>query len=198
VETTKIPENKIEEKLTIINKETKTMETDKKQSSYSAVLHTTAGDITIKLNDDQTPKTVQNFVDLAKKDFYNGVIFHRVIDGFMIQGGGFTKDFAQKPVHAAIENEAANGLKNLRGTLAMARTGEVNSATAQFFINVKDNDFLDFKSKTPSGYGYAVFGKVIEGMDIVDQIKTVKTGSHGFYQDVPKDPIVIISATEVK
>ncbi|MBA2727417.1 MAG: peptidylprolyl isomerase, partial [Parachlamydiaceae bacterium] len=147
---------------------------------------------------EKAPETVKNFLQYVESGFYNGTIFHRVIDGFMIQGGGFTKDMAQKKVQAPIKNEAFNGLKNTRGTLAMARTGDVDSATAQFFINVKDNTFLDFKAKTPSEFGYAVFAKVVEGMDVIDAIKGVKTNTQGMHSDVPAEPIEIIKATVVQ
>lgn len=159
---------------------------------------TSKGDIKIELYQKQAPISVQNFLDYVKSGQYNHTIFHRVIDGFMVQGGGFTADFKQKPTKAPIKNEADNGLKNTRGTLAMARTSDVDSASSQFFINVVDNPFLDFRSKTPSGYGYAVFGKVIDGMDVVDKIKTVKTGSAGGHQDVPKEPVEILEAVQVQ
>ena len=159
------------------------------------LLKTTKGDIKLELYPEKAPATVKNFLAYASEGFYNGTVFHRVIDGFMIQGGGFTKDMQQKPTKAPVANEADNGLKNEKGTIAMARTSDPNSATAQFFINVADNSFLNFTSKTPQGYGYCVFGKVIEGMDIVDSIKKVKTGSKGMFQDVPVEPVEIISAT---
>lgn len=162
------------------------------------LIKTNKGDIKVELFQKEAPNSVKNFLQYVKDGHYNNTIFHRVIDGFMIQGGGFTKDFKQKPTKAPIKNEADNGLKNTRGTLAMARTSVVDSATNQFFINVADNSFLDFRSKTPSGYGYAVFGKVIEGMDVVDKIKGAKTGSNGMYQDVPKDTIEILEVTEEK
>ncbi len=162
------------------------------------LLTTSKGDIKIELYAEKAPETVKNFLQYVESGFYNGTIFHRVIDGFMIQGGGFTKDMAQKKVQAPIKNEAFNGLKNTRGTLAMARTGDVDSATAQFFINVKDNTFLDFKAKTPSEFGYAVFAKVVEGMDVIDAIKGVKTNTQGMHSDVPAEPIEIIKATVVQ
>ena len=140
-----------------------------------AKIETDLGAIEIELDEKKAPATVKNFVDYAKSGHYNGTIFHRVIDGFMIQGGGFTPDMDQKPTKAPIRNEAMNGLKNARGTIAMARTMVVDSATSQFFINLVDNDFLDHRSKTPSGYGYCVFGKVTKGMDVVDKIAAVKT-----------------------
>jgi cyclophilin family peptidyl-prolyl cis-trans isomerase len=161
-------------------------------------LDTSRGPITLELADKQAPKSVENFLAYVRDGFYNGTIFHRVIDGFMIQGGGFTTDFQQKPTRAPIPNEADNGLKNRRGTVAMARTGDPNSATAQFFINVKDNAFLDHRGPTPQGWGYAVFGKVVDGMDVVDQIRQTPTGSGGpggRFSDVPVTPIVIESAT---
>jgi cyclophilin family peptidyl-prolyl cis-trans isomerase len=172
-----------------------TERTNMKETSNhkTALIQTTLGDIKIELYEDKAPVSVKNFIAYADEGAYDGTIFHRVIDGFMIQGGGFTKDFKQKPTKAPIKNEADNGLKNERGTLAMARTNVVDSATNQFFINVTDNSFLDFRSKDPSGYGYAVFGKVIDGMDVVDKIKKVKTGSYGPYQDVPKDSVEIIN-----
>ena len=154
-------------------------------------METSVGTITLELNDEKAPETVKNFVQYAKDGHYDGTIFHRVIDGFMIQGGGFTKDMNQKKTREPIRNEAMNGLKNLRGTIAMARTMVVDSATSQFFINLVDNDFLDFQSPSPQGFGYAVFGKVTDGMDVVDKIAKVKTGSVGPYQNVPGEAIVI-------
>lgn len=161
-------------------------------------LDTSLGAITLELAEDQAPKTVENFLDYAREGFYNGTIFHRVIDGFMIQGGGFTADFQQKTTRAPIQNEADNGLKNQRGTIAMARTGDPHSATAQFFINVQDNPALDYRAATTQGWGYTVFGKVIEGMDVVDQIRRVPTGTGGpggRFSDVPVTPVVIESVT---
>ena len=152
------------------------------------------GDIKIELDQRKAPASASNFVQYVQDGHYNGTIFHRVIDGFMIQGGGFTKEFEQKPTRKPIKNEADNGLKNSRGTVAMARTADVDSATAQFFINVADNSFLDFRSPNPREYGYAVFGKVVGGMDVVDKIKKVKTQSKGVHQDVPSDTVEIISA----
>lgn len=160
------------------------------------LMKTSKGDIEIELYQDKAPITVKNFLDYANEGFYNGTIFHRVIDGFMIQGGGFTSDMAQKPTKAPIKNEADNGLNNSRGTLAMARTSVVDSATGQFFINVVDNPFLDYQS--PSNYGYAVFGKVTKGMSVVDDIKNVKTGSKAGHRDVPVEPVEIISVTVEK
>ena len=156
-----------------------------------ATIETTMGTITLALDEEKAPATVANFVQYAKDGHYDGTIFHRVIDGFMIQGGGFTKDMNQKPTREPIRNEAMNGLKNSRGTIAMARTMVVDSATSQFFINLVDNDFLDFQTPTPQGFGYAVFGKVTDGMEVVDQIAKVKTGFAGPHQNVPETAIVI-------
>lgn len=161
-------------------------------------LHTNMGDIVIELYPEKAPKTVENFLSYVKDGFYNDTIFHRVINNFMIQGGGFEPGMKQKQTKAPIENEADNGLKNDNYTVAMARTGDPHSATAQFFINVADNDFLNFTAPTPSGWGYAVFGKVVEGTDVVDKIKQVKTTSKGFYQDVPVDDVVIEKASVVE
>jgi peptidyl-prolyl cis-trans isomerase B (cyclophilin B) len=152
---------------------------------------TSQGDIVIELYPDKAPETVDNFMTYVNSKFYNGLIFHRVIPTFMIQGGGFTESMSRKEGNAPIKNEADNGLSNERGTIAMARTGEPHSATSQFFINVKDNSTLDFKSKSPQGWGYCVFGKVISGMDVVDKIKDVKTTSRDGYNDVPVEPILI-------
>ena len=160
-------------------------------------MKTSMGMITIELYADKAPKSVANFLQYAKDGFYDGTIFHRVIDGFMIQGGGFTPDMQQKPTNAPIKNEADNGLKNTRYTLAMARTNDPHSATAQFFINVADNGFLDFKSPTGNGWGYCVFGKVVEGTEVVDKIKDVATGNQGFHQDVPRESVIIESATVI-
>ncbi len=160
-------------------------------------LQTTKGTIVLELDDEKAPETVQNFIDYVKSGHYDGTIFHRVIDGFMIQGGGFTKDMNQKETRAPIRNEAANGLRNKRGTIAMARTMVVDSATSQFFINLVDNDFLDFTAPTTQGYGYAVFGKVTDGMDVVDAIAKVKTGYHGPHQNVPEETIEITHAEVV-
>ena len=158
-------------------------------------LHTNFGDIKIELDFEKAPKSAANFKQYVEEGHYDGTIFHRVINGFMIQGGGFDKDMNQKTTRDPIENEADNGLKNDIGTLAMARTMDPHSASAQFFINVKDNDFLNFKSKDMNGWGYCVFGKVTEGMDIVEKIKAVKTGNQGMHQDVPVDPVVIESTS---
>ncbi len=157
-------------------------------------LTTTLGAITIQLNTEKAPISSKNFIQYVKDGFYEGTIFHRVIPGFMAQGGGFTADFAQKKTNDTIKNEADNGLKNTRGSLAMARTSDPDSATAQFFINYKDSSFLDHTSPTPSGWGYAVFGEVIEGMDVVDEMAKMPTGNHGGHQDVPKTDIVINKA----
>ncbi|GAB7126393.1 peptidylprolyl isomerase [Silvimonas sp. JCM 19000] len=157
-------------------------------------LQTSMGDIVLELNDEKAPKTVANFVQYVNDGHYDGTVFHRVIDGFMVQGGGFEAGLKQKPTRDAIQNEADNGLTNDAYTVAMARTPEPHSASAQFFINVSNNDFLNYKSPTPQGWGYAVFGKVVEGKEVVDQIKGVKTGNKGFHQDVPKDDVSIIKA----
>ena len=156
-----------------------------------AVIETSMGTITLALDEAKAPLTVANFAQYAKDGFYDGTIFHRVIDGFMIQGGGFTKDMNQKDTREAIRNEAMNGLKNERGTIAMARTSVVDSATSQFFINLVDNDFLDFQNPTPQGFGYAVFGKVTDGMDVVDAIAKVRTGNVGYFQNVPAETVTI-------
>lgn len=161
-------------------------------------LDTSMGPITLELADEQAPKSVENFLVYARGGFYDGTLFHRVIDGFMIQGGGFSPDFQQQATRAPIPNEANNGLKNRRGTVAMARTGDPNSATAQFFINVKDNDFLDYRAPTPQGWGYAVFGQVIDGMEVVDKIRQAPTGAGGpggRFSDVPLTPVIIKSVT---
>lgn len=158
-------------------------------------LHTTYGDINIELDFDKAPKTAANFLQYCRDGFYAGTIFHRVIDGFMVQGGGMLPNMEQKETGAPIQNEADNGLKNDIGTLAMARTQDPHSATAQFFINVNNNDFLNHRSKDMQGWGYCVFGKVTSGMDVVEKIKAVPTGSHGFHQDVPKDSVVIERVT---
>ena len=160
-----------------------------------ATIDTTLGTITLELDAGRAPETVANFVAYAKDGHYDGTIFHRVIDGFMIQGGGFTKDMNQKPTRGPIRNEAANGLLNRRGTVAMARTMVVDSATSQFFINLVDNGFLDFRNPTPQGFGYAVFGRVTKGMDVVDKIAKVETGNRGMHQDVPVRTVSIKSVT---
>ena len=158
------------------------------------VLETNHGEIRINLFADKAPETVANFLIYVNSGFYNGTIFHRVIDGFMVQGGGFAPGMEQKPVEAPIKNEANNGLANKVGTLAMARTPDPHSATAQFFINVNDNDFLNFSSETAQGWGYCVFAEVVEGMDVVNKIKGVATGSAGFHQDVPLEDVIIEKA----
>jgi peptidyl-prolyl cis-trans isomerase B (cyclophilin B) len=154
-------------------------------------LHTSLGTIVIELFTEQAPQTVNNFLAYVDAGHYDNTVFHRVIDGFMIQGGGFEPGMKQKPAGDPIQNEANNGLKNDRGTLAMARTSAPHSATAQFFINVADNDFLNFRSPDANGWGYCVFGRVAEGMDVVDKIRKVATGSRGFHQDVPRDDVII-------
>lgn len=164
----------------------------------TVIIKTTKGDITVELDGDKAPKTVKNFLEYADSGHYNGTVFHRVIDGFMVQGGGMDKNMKEKPTNAPIKNEANNGLKNNRGTLAMARTNVVDSATSQFFINVVDNDFLNYKGDHPSQYGYCVFGKVVKGMDVVDAIKDVKTKNFGHYQNVPQEPVEIISVERAK
>ena len=157
-------------------------------------LHTTHGEIVLELDAEKAPKSVANFVDYVNKGHYDGTIFHRVIKGFMIQGGGFEPGMSQKPTAAPVENEATNGLKNNHYTVAMARTPNPHSATAQFFINTSDNDFLNHSAPTPQGWGYAVFGKVTEGMDVVDKIRAVPTGPSGpFAKDAPQQPVVIQS-----
>ncbi len=162
------------------------------------LIKTSMGEITLELYPDKAPITVKNFLDYAKEGFYNGTIFHRVIDGFMIQGGGFEPGMVQKKTNPPIKNEAGNGLSNLRGTIAMARTQIIDSATSQFFINLKDNTFLDHRDNTPQGYGYCVFGKVINGMDVVDKIAKVETHSVGYYQDVPTEDVVIEKVEIIK
>jgi peptidyl-prolyl cis-trans isomerase B (cyclophilin B) len=160
-------------------------------------LKTTAGVIRLELDDAKAPLTVANFLDYVNKGHYDGTVFHRVIKGFMIQGGGFAPGMNQKPTGAPVQNEANNGLTNDRYTVAMARTSAPHSASAQFFINAKDNDFLNFKSESPQGWGYAVFGKVVAGTDIVDKIEQVKTGRSGFHDDVPVEDVLIEQAKEI-
>ncbi|KAG0322628.1 cytochrome P450 monooxygenase 18-like protein [Linnemannia gamsii] len=160
--------------------------------------HTNHGVIKLELNADKAPKTVENFINYVKKGHYDNTIFHRVISNFMIQGGGFDTAMQQKPTDAQIANEANNGLKNTRGAIAMARTSDPHSASAQFFINVTDNAFLDFSNPTPQGWGYCVFGKVVEGLDIIDTIKAVKTGSKNGHQDVPLENVVLQKALIVE
>jgi len=154
-------------------------------------LHTNHGTITIELDAEKAPESVQNFIAYVEAGHYDNTLFHRVIDGFMIQGGGFEPGMKQKQTKAPVKNEADNGLKNERGTIAMARTQDPHSATAQFFINVADNDFLNYRAPTAQGWGYCVFGKVSEGMDVVDAIKNVQTRSSGFHQDVPAEDVII-------
>lgn len=157
------------------------------------LMTTTVGPLTLELDADNAPKTVDNFLSYVADGFYDDTIFHRVIHNFMIQGGGFTADMQQKPTQAPIENEANNGLENQRGTIAMARTQDPHSATAQFFINVQDNDFLNHTGENMQGWGYAVFGKVTEGDDVLDKIRAAQTGSQAGHQDVPVEPIIIES-----
>ena len=164
-------------------------------AATKAVIKTSVGEIELELDGAKAPLTVTNFVQYARSGFYDGTIFHRVIDGFMIQGGGFTKDMQQKQTRPPIKNEAGNGLSNKKYTIAMARTQIVDSATAQFFINVKDNSFLDHRSNDMRGFGYAVFGAVTKGADVVDKIAKVKTGSVGYFGDVPVEPVVIEKVT---
>ena len=171
---------------------------DKPVDNPKVVLDTTKGKIVIELYLQNAPETVVNFLSYVDAKFYDGTIFHRVIPNFMIQGGGFTADMQRKPGKAPIKNEADKGLKNERGTIAMARTGDPHSATAQFFINTVDNDFLNHKNKTQQGWGYAAFGKVIEGMDVVDAISAVKTTRYQQFRDVPAEPVVIKSASRLK
>ena len=161
-------------------------------------LTTNFGDIVIELNAEKAPKTVANFISYVESGHYNGTIFHRVISNFMVQGGGFDADFNQKPTQALVENEADNGLSNVNGSVAMARTMDPHSASAQFFINVKDNDFLNHTGKNTQGWGYAVFGAVVEGMDIVEKIKGVATGNKQGHQDVPVDNVIIEKAVLIE
>ncbi len=161
-------------------------------------MQTSKGTITLELYQDKAPETVKNFVTYVKNGFYDGTIFHRVIPDFMIQGGGFTADMTQKPTQNPIKNEANNGLTNDVGTIAMARTSNPDSATSQFFINAKNNGFLNFSAETRQGWGYAVFGKVIDGMDVVQSIERVPTGNQGPHQDVPREPVVIEKVTLVE
>ncbi len=161
-------------------------------------LHTNFGTITLELNAEKAPVTVENFLNYVRSGFYNGTIFHRVISNFMIQGGGMEPGMKEKATNAPIKNEADNGLSNERGTIAMARTMEPHSASAQFFINVKDNKFLDHRSPTPDGWGYAVFGRVVDGMDVIDKIKDVATGNAGHHQDVPMEDVILESAEVVE
>jgi len=157
----------------------------------NVIIKTSMGDIELELNEEKAPVTVENFLSYVDMQHYSNTIFHRVIDNFMIQGGGFDISFTQLPTKASIKNEAANGLENKKGTVAMARTSDVDSATCQFFINVNDNDFLNFRSADESGYGYCVFGKVSDGMDVVEEMRKVATGQRGHHGDVPLENIVI-------
>jgi peptidyl-prolyl cis-trans isomerase B (cyclophilin B) len=161
-------------------------------------LHTNYGDITLELDSEKAPLTVQNFVDYVNSGNYDNTVFHRVIDGFMIQGGGFEPGMVQKPTRAPIQNEAANGLKNDKYTVAMARTSDVHSATTQFFINVANNNFLNYSAPTSQGFGYCVFGKVIEGMDVVDKIAKVKTGNRAGHQNVPLENVLLEKAEVIE
>lgn len=167
------------------------------QANPKVLIKTSKGDITLELFADKAPLTVKNFLSYVDAKFYDGTIFHRVIKGFMIQGGGFTPEMHQKATKPPIKNEAANGLKNLRGTIAMARSPEIASATSQFFINHVDNPGLDYKDSTPGGFGYAVFGKVVSGMDVVDAIASTLTMTKGMYRDVPRETITIISISRI-
>lgn len=169
-----------------------------KKANPTVVMETSEGVITIELWADKAPVTVKNFLRYSDEKFYDGTIFHRVIDNFMIQGGGFTADMKKKNAHEPVKNEATSELKNDRGTIVMARTNQVNSATSQFFINLKNNDFLNHRDNTPRGFGYAVFGKVIKGQEVVDRIAKVKTTTSGSYRDVPAKPVVIKSVRRSK
>jgi len=162
------------------------------------LISTSMGDIKVELDEQKAPVTVKNFLGYVNDKYYDGTVFHRVIPSFMIQGGGMDKDMKEKATKAPIKNEAGNGLKNGVGTIAMARTSVVDSATAQFFINVKDNAFLDHRDESPAGFGYAVFGKVVSGMDVVQKIEHVQTGNKGMFQNVPVEPVIIKSITVVK
>jgi peptidyl-prolyl cis-trans isomerase B (cyclophilin B) len=169
-----------------------------KNEAIMILIKTSMGDIKAELDAEKAPLTVKNFLQYVDDHYYDGTIFHRVIAGFMIQGGGFDAQFNKKPTRAPIKNEAANGLKNVRGTLAMARTSEVNSGTSQFFINTVDNSFLDHTAPTPQEFGYCVFGKVVEGLDVMDRIRNVKTGGKGpFPTDVPLETVTILSITRL-
>lgn len=191
-------ENKQEQKTAESSTSAETTQPENTAVEHTYVKMTTnQGTFIVELNEQKAPVTVKNFLNYVNDGFYSQTLFHRVIPGFMIQGGGFTVDFDQKPTQPPIKNEADNGLKNLRGTIAMARTMDPNSASAQFFINLTDNDFLDYRSPTPQGWGYAVFGKVVEGMDVVDAISKVKTGSRAGHEDVPVENVVIESVEVV-
>jgi len=167
------------------------------QAGPRVLMQTSEGDITIELNEEKAPDTVKNFLAYVDEGFYDGTVFHRVIKDFMIQGGGFTQDYSRKPTHAPVHNEADNGLKNNRGTIAMARTNNPNSATSQFFINHKDNEFLNYRSPDVRGWGYCVFGEVVDGMDVVDRIAAKPTGIQKGMRDVPKEPVTIENVTRV-
>lgn len=162
------------------------------------ILHTNHGKISLELDQEGAPETVANFLEYVRAGHFDNTLFHRVIDGFMIQGGGFTPDFRQKPTRAPIENEAANGLKNSRYSVAMARTNDPHSATAQFFVNVADNAFLDHRARDANGWGYCVFGRVVAGTEVVDRIKAVPTGNRGAHQNVPKQDVIIERAEETQ
>jgi peptidyl-prolyl cis-trans isomerase B (cyclophilin B) len=168
------------------------------EKNPQVLMETSMGNIKIELFKDKAPISVRNFLSYVKDGFYDGLVFHRVIKNFMIQGGGMDESMQPKKTKFAIKNEAANGLSNMRGTLAMARTNVIDSATSQFFINVVDNKFLDYKGKTPDMFGYAVFGQVTEGMDVVDAIREVKTGSKAGHADVPVEPVTIVSAKVIE
>ena len=196
IETPPVPEGAAEEVVEVAEEPAPVVEQAKETDMV--IIKTTLGDIKVKLAADKAPLTVANFLAYADDGHYNGTIFHRVIDGFMIQGGGFDAKMSQKPTRAPIKNEAANGLQNKRGTLAMARTAVVDSATSQFFINVKDNGFLDFRAPNPQGFGYCVFGEVVEGLDVVDKIKSVRTGVQAGMSDVPVETIEIVSVTRAE
>lgn len=173
-------------------------EAKKKEKPVSVIIETTLGSITVKLNPEKSPITVKNFLNYVDKKFYDDLVFHRVINNFMIQGGGFDKGLKLKPTDAAIKNEAHNGLKNSKGTIAMARTPDPHSASSQFFINLKNNDFLNYKGPLPADYGYTVFGEVTKGMDIVEKIGAVATKSQGQMRDIPVEPVIIKSIRKVK
>ena len=164
------------------------------EANPQVILVTTMGEIVLELESDKAPASVESFLGYVDSGFYNGTIFHRVIDKFMIQGGGFTEEMTQKKTSGTVANEADNGLRNVRGSVSMARRGDPHSATAQFFVNLVDNKSLDHRDKTTQGWGYTVFGKVVEGMDVVDDIAGVKTGSQGAFRDVPREPVIIIEA----
>lgn len=170
----------------------------KQEPNPQVLIETTKGNITIELFPDKAPVSVENFLGYVIAGFYDGTVFHRVIPGFMIQGGGMLPDLTERPTLGPIKNEADNGLKNVRGTLAMARTGDPHSATAQFFINVADNDFLDHHGKNFNGWGYAVFGKVVSGMEVADAIVAVPRGDRGMHQDVPHEPVIMKRVTLIK